>query len=666
VDLSITAIEITQGIQDLSNSVPLVANKRTYARAHVRANMGNHNNVLGRFTIWRGTTSYGPYVADNPGGRITVRSAPDRGQVNDSFFFEIPPSLLGAGNISVCLDLNPDHLVPEYNYGNNWSCVTVSLISSPSVKVKIYNVRFQAGGTWHQADWTHYWMLLSWLRRGYPTANVEWSVQTLNWPTANPPWTLPGSDAGCGDVNNALATQRTLDGSPARWRYYGMVIDTAGFMRGCAAGIPAYIASGPTGTGTWGWDFDGSYGDWYGGHELGHTYGRGHANFCGAGGGPSYPYPEGRIGGPTGDPQRYYGWDVELRRVYPWNWTDVMSYCANEWISDFTYKGIRDRLIAEGGGTTQAASAWPEATEYLAVFGRANLTQGTAELGTLYRLRDIPAPEPPTPSADWTLELLNAGGTALASYPFTPKADTEPQPGEDLMASIIETVPWADGTTRVVVRYKGNVVAERAVSANPPTVQVISPNGGEVLDQAAAVKWTGSDPDGDPLVYALLYSPDAGATWLTVVTELTQTEYNVDLSELPGSDQALFKVIASDGVNTGQDQSDVTFRVARKAPAAFIIAPNEGAHFVPEQQVMLVGEGYDPEDGNLPDAGLSWSSDRQGDLGTGRQLSVTGLQLGWHVITLRATDSDGQSGAATVSVYVGYPSYLPMMMRDSR
>ena len=131
-------------------------------------------------------------------------------------------------------------------------------------------------------------------------------------------------------------------------------------------------------------------------------------------------------------------------------------------------------------------------------------------------------------------------------------------------------------------------------------------------------------------------------------------------------EKALFKVIASDGVNTGQDQSDGTFQVARKAPVAFIIAPNEGAHFVPEQQVMLVGEGYDPEDGNLPDAGLSWSSDRQGDLGTGRQLSVTGLQLGWHVITLQATDSDGQSGAATVSVYVGYPSYLPMMMRDSR
>lgn len=355
---------------------------------------------------------------------------------------------------------------------------------------------------------------------------------------------------------------------------------------------------------------------------------------------------------------------MELRQVYPWNWTDLMSYCANEWPSDFTYKGIRDRLISEGWGAAQAASAWPGATEYLAVFGRANLTQGTAQLGTLYRLQDIPAPEPPTPSADWTLELLNAGGAALASYPFTPKADTEPQPGEDLMASIIETVPWANGTARVVVRYGGNIVAERPVSANGPTVQVTFPNGGENLTGPnVTVTWTANDLDGDSLVYALLYSADAGATWQTLATGLTQTGHTVDLTELPGSDQALFKVIASDGVNTGQDQSDATFRVARKAPQAFVIAPDQGAHFLPEQQVMLAGEGYDAEDGNLPDSGLAWVSDRQGNLGSGHQLSATGLQPGRHVITLQVNDSDGQSGTASRVIYVGRPTYLPLILR---
>ena len=65
------------------------------------------------------------------------------------------------------------------------------------------------------------------------------------------------------------------------------------------------------------------------------------------------------------------------------------------------------------------------ASEYVAVLGMANLIQGTAELGTLYRLRHTTVPEPPLPGADWSLVLLNPGGGTLASHSFTPYADTE-------------------------------------------------------------------------------------------------------------------------------------------------------------------------------------------------------------------------------------------------
>ena len=86
-----------------------------------------------------------------------------------------------------------------------------------------------------------------------------------------------------------------FSGEDGRVVYYGVVDDGGGFMRGKAAGIPGTIAAGPSGPGDWGWDFDGSYNDWYGGHEIGHTRGRYHAEFCGAGGGAAYPYPGGRI-----------------------------------------------------------------------------------------------------------------------------------------------------------------------------------------------------------------------------------------------------------------------------------------------------------------------------------------------------------------------------------
>ena len=56
--------------------------------------------------------------------------------------------------------------------------------------------------------------------------------------------------------------------------------------------IPGPSRPARPGPGRFGWDTDGSYGDWYSGHELGHTFGRFHAEFCGAGGGAAYPFTE--------------------------------------------------------------------------------------------------------------------------------------------------------------------------------------------------------------------------------------------------------------------------------------------------------------------------------------------------------------------------------------
>ena len=75
------------------------------------------------------------------------------------------------------------------------------------------------------------------------------------------------------------------------------------------------------------------------------------------------------------------------------------------------------------------------------------------------------------------------------------------------------------------------------------------------------------------------------------------------------------------------------------------------------------------EDGILGDGALSWRSDLAGDLGTGTQLAVEGLDAGKHTITLTARDSDGQAGSATTIIYVdAQPQmlYLPLVLREYR
>ncbi len=65
----------------------------------------------------------------------------------------------------------------------------------------------------------------------------------------------------------------------------------------------------------------------------------------------------------TGDPGLN---SVLVPRVYPSStWTDMMSYCANQWISDYTFEGIKD--VVPSGPASQPDSL--QAVPYLQLSG---------------------------------------------------------------------------------------------------------------------------------------------------------------------------------------------------------------------------------------------------------------------------------------------------------
>jgi hypothetical protein len=75
--------------------------------------------------------------------------------------------------------------------------------------------------------------------------------------------------------------------------------------------------------------------------------------------------------------------------------------------------------------------------------------------------------------------------------------------------------------------------------------------------------------------------------------------------------------------------------------------------------VLLQGDALSLEDGTLADAAYRWSSNRDGNLGTGADV-VAVLSPGEHAITLTATGGSGLSATDTVKVFVGAKTYLPM------
>ena len=94
------------------------------------------------------------------------------------------------------------------------------------------------------------------------------------------------------------------------------------------------------------------------------------------------------------------------------------------------------------------------------------------------------------------------------------------------------------------------------------------------------------------------------------------------------------------------------------APTAVIAAPASGLTVLEGASVRLAGSATDPQDGPLEGAALAWSSSIDGVLGTGSTLDAELPSTGVHTITLTATDADGNTGDAAVSVLVEELEFL--------
>ncbi len=100
-------------------------------------------------------------------------------------------------------------------------------------------------------------------------------------------------------------------------------------------------------------------------------------------------------------------------------------------------------------------------------------------------------------------------------------------------------------------------------------------------------------------------------------------------------------------INSASCLTDIN---ANRAPTVTITEPKEGEFLSVDTQVNFVGSATDPEDGDLG-ATISWSSDLDGTLGTGGNISVT-LSEGTHLVTASVTDSGGLDASDTIQAVV--------------
>lgn len=652
--LELVGLEVTQAIQNLRNSVVLITDKPTYVRAHVRSTSGTVAGVTAELIGRRGGSDLG---AQQPvrGGSITVPERPNRGALEDSFLFELPSDwrhgVVELEFRGINRTFNCDEPDSDGDEGNDGDCrVQMTFDGSPIPEMRFVGITWREGDTRHTPDEDE-------IREVAQEILTTFPISQLNWDS---PYTIepvffagrPSQGWQFARLNTMLSIQRKLDGCFSFWpvncrRYYiGVLVDPpASGVVGMASDIPSDIAATYVGV------------DLTPSHEFGHAAGRFHTNCTGGEGGPAndFPYSGGRISQESSGNNAFYGLDVRTQSVHATGVGDLMGYCRPRWPSDWTYTHIRDHLVDRYDSSLASATAQPllvmAGEEAVFVSGAVSLTVPAGEIHSLYAV-DSPASFPAPTPGDYAIRLIGSQGELLAEYPFAPERPSEGANDSGLFSLALA---WHPAARRIILLREGQEILSRMASGHPPTVNVLTPNGGETLGgESVVAQWSAGDPDGDPLRFAVQYSVDGGATWQTLVTDWPSLSYEIRLDTLAGTSQGRIRILASDGFFTARDQSAAVFQVERHAPRVTIM-PSAYSHlYVGQQTVVLDGSAFDAESGFLAGAALTWVSDRAGYLGSGSSLSISASSLaeGNHSIELRAQDADGQVGRTSVPLTI--------------
>jgi YVTN family beta-propeller protein len=706
-DAQVTGIEVTQGIQDLANSVNLVAGRRTFVRVHVDTD--SPTTPIATATLFgvrlRCTATVCESVllgslmpANSPSPWIFVKAIPQRRKENDGFLFELPWSWTEGEPVQLYALLHTDPWPPSNVCQPNAPSRTVGFDDPTTLRLQFIRLGYTVNGANVSATVAEQNQSESWIRRAYPLTEL----------LSGPDWQMYFAGLGsrvdrsaeeCQDMDEAdrslcaqryitprLAMAGVLGGIPGGADgAYGLLPQYSGgacmgspgttppcFTRGacCTAGVGAGPSDDPD----------------YAAHEIGHLLGRHHpvpgADICGHEGvDAAYPYVFSMIHPiPYDQATGFAGFDIgdpalgiarmpisTLSGPY-----DVMGYCPPRWISDYTYRSLYaaihglqasgvtglSRPGRPGGARAPLAAAKTASAaahgDWLMVFG--TVTPGLPVPASLeVRRVDSVARVPPIVPGGMSIRLIGPGGATLADHPFTPEPLPDAAAGEGATPAVGFglVVPFAAGTAEVRIvdlAAGGAVLASRAVSAGAPSVANVSVSGApEPVTGAVTVQWTAADPDGDPLTFDVLFTRDGGASVQPLALAVSGTSLEVGTAALPGGDAQL-RVMASDGVLTGYADS-APFTLAPKPPRPQIVSPGEGTTVVSGQLVNLDGRATDAQDGVIGEAGLAWSIPGRA-LGAGPRLSITDLPTGLNRVTLTATNSFGLSATTSVLVVV--------------
>ena len=221
---------------------------------------------------------------------------------------------------------------------------------------------------------------------------------------------------------------------------------------------------------------------------------------------------------------------------------------------------------------------------------------------------------------------------------------------ESSLGFFAATLIAADGVARVELSYQDTVLDVYAAGPGEPSVSATVSGPGPFND-SIPVTWSASDPDGDLLTISMEYSADDGSNWIPVgYTEGNGGTLDLPVAVLAGSGSARVRVTASDGFHYRTTTTNA-FVVLDQPPVPYIGAPDNNAEYLEGEVIRLSGGAWDASALGIDASEYSWSSDRDGFLGTGAVI-FTMPSVGVHQITMEAVNIAGLSESVVIDIVV--------------
>jgi hypothetical protein len=396
LNLAVEAVQLQQVVQTYGGAVPSIAGRDALLRVFVRASEPNAVAPAVRVRLYDGDQLVS--TAAIPAPAAGVPTSIDEGQLSGSWNLPIDGSLMRPG-LRVLAEVDPDNAVLETVESDNvWPSsgtpLALDVRTVPPLAVRLVPVTQTATGLTGNVTPANAHEYFEAARKLLPLDVLTMDVRVPY--TSNAPALQPNDANGAWvQILSELNALRAAEGTTAH--YYGVVRATYSSGVAGLSYLPSVVAVG--------WDtLPHAAATMV--HELGHNFGRLHSNSCGAGGyDANYPYANGAIG--------VYGYDAMSGTLRAPSTPDIMGYCSDRWISDYTYTGILGFRATQSmvlAGAYEGNAPRPG----LLVWGRIGAAGPVLEPAF-----EVNAPAKlPASAGPNRIEVLDASGNVLLGLPF--------------------------------------------------------------------------------------------------------------------------------------------------------------------------------------------------------------------------------------------------------